>query len=100
MASGMGGGARRDSAALGDALLNPRNVVIVGATDRPGNWAQRVWRNLKRYNFPGKVFPFNPSRDTVWNEKCYRSFDELPEAPDHLIILTPAKSVPGMLREA
>jgi hypothetical protein len=24
-----------------DALLNPRNVVIVGATDKPGNWAER-----------------------------------------------------------
>ncbi|MCU1500533.1 MAG: acetyl-CoA synthetase, partial [Acidimicrobiales bacterium] len=100
MAAGMGSGVRRDAAAQVEALLNPRNVVIVGATDRPGNWAQRVWRNLKRYNFPGKVYPFNPSRETVWDEKCYRSFDELPEAPDHLIILTPAKFVPDTLREA
>ena len=37
-----------DSNAQVDALLNPRNVVIVGATDRPGNWAERVRRNLKR----------------------------------------------------
>ncbi len=94
------GVAHRDPVMLVDALLNPRNVVIVGATDRPGNWAQRVWRNLKRYNFPGKVFPFNPTRDAVWDETCFRSFDDLPEGPDHLIILTPAKSVAGILREA
>ena len=43
-----------------DALLNPRNVVIVGATDKPGNWPQRVWRNLQRYGFEGAVFPLNP----------------------------------------
>ena len=31
------------------ALLNPSNVVIVGATDKPGNWAERAWSNLRRY---------------------------------------------------
>ena len=40
-----------------DALLNPRNVVILGASDRPGNWAQRVWRNLRRYEYPGADLP-------------------------------------------
>jgi len=48
-----------------DALLNPRNIVILGASERPGNWAQRVWRNLRRYGFPGAVFPFKPARERV-----------------------------------
>ena len=25
------------------ALLNPRSVAIVGASDRPGNWSMRVF---------------------------------------------------------
>ena len=66
-----------------EALLNPKNIVIMGATDKPGNWPQRVWRNLARYNFPGPVYPFNPGRTEVWDTICYRSFDELPERPDH-----------------
>ena len=73
-----------------EALLNPRNVVILGATDRPGNWAQRVWRNLKRYNYAGPIYPFNPGRDSVWETRCYRNFAELPEPPDHLVVLIPA----------
>ncbi|HET7681316.1 MAG TPA: acetate--CoA ligase family protein [Xanthobacteraceae bacterium] len=83
-----------------DALLNPRNVIIVGATDKPGNWPQRVWRNLKRFEFPKPIYPFNPSRDTVWDTRCYRTFAELPEAPDHLVVLAPAKAVAGILRDA
>lgn len=83
-----------------EALLNPRNVVILGASDRPGNWAHRVWRNLRRYEFPGAVYPFNPSRDTVWNTRCYRDFAELPEAPDHLVVLIPAPAVATALAEA
>jgi acyl-CoA synthetase (NDP forming) len=66
-----------------EALLNPRNVVIVGATDKPGNWAERCWRNIHLYKFKGKVFPMNPGRDQIWGTECYRSFSDLPETPDH-----------------
>ena len=82
------------------ALLNPRNVVIVGASDKPGNWTTRVWRNLNRYKFPLPVYPMNPGRDTVWDVRCYKSFSELPEPPDHLVILIPAPFVPDTLRAA
>lgn len=82
------------------ALLNPRNIVILGASDRPGNWAQRVWRNLARYEYPGAIYPYNPSRDTVWDTRCYRSFAELPEPPDHLVVLIPAHAVAATLAEA
>jgi acyl-CoA synthetase (NDP forming) len=83
-----------------DALLNPRNVILVGATDKPGNWPQRVWRNLRRFEYPKPIYPFNPTRDTVWDMRCYRSFTELPEPPDHLVVLAPAKTVPATLRDA
>src|SRR5258705_9629628 len=82
------------------ALLNPRNVVIVGASDKPGNWAQRVWRNLHRYRCPVPVYPMNPNRDSVWDTRCYKSFAELPEPPDHLVLLIPAPFVPDTLRDA
>jgi acetyltransferase len=86
-----------DTNAKVDALLNPRNVVILGATERPGNWPQRVWRNLKRYGFEGPVYPFNPGRESVWETRCYRTFAELPERPDHLVLLIPAGAVPQAL---
>src|SRR5262249_61616979 len=34
------------------ALTAPRNAVVVGASDRAGSWAARVWHNLNRYQFP------------------------------------------------
>jgi acyl-CoA synthetase (NDP forming) len=83
-----------------DALLNPRNVVILGASDTPGNWSQRVWRNVNRYKFPGPVYPLNPRRDQIWDTRCYRSFAELPEPPDHVVVVIPAASVPDALIEA
>ena len=87
---------RRDIA----ALLNPRNIVIVGASDKPGNWAERSWNNLQRYGFKGAVYPMNPGRDKVWGSKCYRSFGDLPEKPDHVLVLVPARFVSATLKEA
>jgi acetate---CoA ligase (ADP-forming) len=82
-----------------EALLNPRNVVIVGASDRPGSWPPRSWRNLQRFNYSGRIFPMNPSRDSIWETRCYAGFDELPETPDHLLVMVPARFVCQTLRD-
>jgi acetyltransferase len=79
------------------ALVAPRNVVIVGASDRPGNWALRAWRNLQRYKFPGPIFLINPKRDEILGEKCYPDFAALPEPPDHILVVTPASAVADVL---
>ena len=80
------------------ALTEPRNVVLVGASDRPGSWAARVWRNLKFYEFPGPAYLINPRRTEIFNERCYPDFTSLPEPPDHLVVLVPAPGVPEVLR--
>jgi acyl-CoA synthetase (NDP forming) len=82
------------------ALTAPRNAVLVGASDRPGSWAARVWRNLTRYEFPGPIYLVNPRRGELWDRPCYPDFKSLPEPPDHLVVLVPAPNVPELLRSA
>ncbi len=48
------------------ALLAPRNVAIVGASDRPGSWSGGVWRALRRCGFAGPVYAVNPRNNTGW----------------------------------
>ncbi len=76
-----------------EALTAPRNAVLVGASDRPGSWAARVWRNLNRYEFPGPIYLINPRRTDIWDKPCYPDFKSLPEPPDHMIVLVPAAGV-------
>src|ERR1700734_2751686 len=90
----------RAAQAKGAGLLNPRNVVIVGASDWPGSWALRAFQNLRRYEFPGSIYAVNPRRDQVWDMRCYGSFAELPEPPDHVVVVIPAPQVPDTLRAA
>ena len=83
---------------LVSALTTPKNIVIVGASDRPGSWAERVWRNLERCGFAGRVYPINPARSEIWGTKCYADMRDLPEKPDHLVVLIPAAGVEAALR--
>jgi acetyltransferase len=83
------------------ALLTPRNIAIVGATDRPGNWSQRIYRSLKRLDFPGAIYPVNPRNKTVWDgETCYPSLRELPEPPDHVVVIVPGAAAIETIVEA
>jgi acetyltransferase len=82
-----------------ERLFHPRNAVLVGASDRPDHWSRRVWDNLERFGFAGKVFPVNPNRKDIWGTACFPSLDALPEAPDHLILFTPAETSLKVLRD-
>src|SRR3954469_14079849 len=83
------------------ALFNPRNIAIVGASDRPGNWSARVYRSLKRFDFPGPIYPVNPRNKTVWNgETCYASLADLPEQPDHVVVIVPGAAAIDTIVEA
>ncbi len=81
------------------ALAAPRNVVIAGASDRPGNWALRAWNNLRQYEYAGKIYLLNPRRDEILGQRCYRGFADLPEPPDHLLVVVPAAGVCDLLEE-
>ncbi|MFM2129173.1 MAG: hypothetical protein RL477_719, partial [Pseudomonadota bacterium] len=82
------------------ALLRPRNIVLVGASDRPRHWSGRVHENLRRFGFPGGIYPVNPKRDEIWGTRCFPSVRDLPEGPDHVVSFLPADLVFGLMEEA
>ena len=82
------------------AMLHPRNIVLVGATDKAGNYAERIWNNLIKYKYEGGLYPINAKRDTVWGVPCYKDFASLPEKPDHVLVLVPARFAVQVVREA
>jgi len=81
-------------------MLHPRNIVLVGATDKPGNYAERIWNNLIKYKYEGGLYPLNARRETIWGVTCYKDFASLPEKPDHVLILVPARFAAQVIRDA
>jgi acetyltransferase len=82
------------------AMLHPRNIVLVGATDKPGNYAERIWNNLVKYGYEGGLYPVNARRETIWGVTCYKDFASLPEKPDHVLVLVPARFTVQVIRDA
>jgi acetate---CoA ligase (ADP-forming) len=82
------------------AMLHPRNIVLVGATDKPGNYAERIWNNLVKYKYAGGLFPINAKREQIWGVPCYKDFASLPEKPDHVLVLVPARFAVQVIRDA
>src|SRR5678815_987590 len=82
-----------------DALFRPRNVAVIGATEDLTGVGRSLVTNLKQTSFGGTVYPINPKRSEVLGLPCYASVREIPEQLDLAVIATPARTVPGIVRE-
>src|ERR1700736_6274802 len=82
------------------AMLHPRNIVLVDAHDKPGNYAERILTNSIKYNSEGALYPVNAKREPSGGVPCSRNFSSLPEKPDHVLVLVPARFTVQVIREA
>lgn len=80
-----------------DFLFAPKVVAVIGATDKVGSVGRAVMENLQGYG--GGVFAVNPKRATVLGRPAYPAVGQVPAQVDLAIIVTPAPSVPGLVRE-
>ena len=71
-------------------LLNPRSIVICGASSdihKPGG---KALKNLLESNFSGPVYAVNPKETEVQGIKCYAKVEDLPQV-DCAILCIAAK---------
>jgi acetate---CoA ligase (ADP-forming) len=83
-----------------EPLLQPRSIAVVGATSRPGAYADETLRNLKRMGFRGRVWGVHPTRRRVHGRVCVPSVADLPEPVDAVVVAIPAAGVPEVLEQA
>ena len=76
---------------LRQALLAPRSIALVGASDDVSKTSARPLQYLRRAGYEGTIYPINPRRPMVLGERAWPSLADLPEAPDHVFILTPTE---------
>ena len=80
-------------------LLEPKSVAVIGASDQPGNLGGRAVQLLRKFKFPGPIWPVNPRRATVAELPCYPSVSELPGRADLAVIAVGAASVSRVVEE-
>ena len=80
-----------------DKLFSPRSVAVVGASPRQTSPGRAVLRNLQDAGFKGSIGLVNTHYSEIEGIKSVKTVDELPEAPDLLVIAAPPPSVPGII---
>jgi acetyltransferase len=76
-----------------DAMLNPRSVAVIGASDRPGSVGALLWRNLRDGGFEGPRYAVNPRLLALDGEPVFANIQSLPQAPELAVVCTPAHTV-------
>jgi predicted CoA-binding protein len=81
-------------------LLNESNpvIAIIGATDNPAKYGNRIYRDLKGKGY--RVYPVNPTRDTIDGDPVYADLADLPESPDIVTYVVPPPRTLRLLERA
>ncbi len=82
-----------------EALLKPRSIAVIGASEKPDRAGYLMMRNLLAGGFSGPVLPVTPAWQAVCGVLAYPSVDKLPCVPDLAIICTHARRNIGILEQ-
>jgi acetyltransferase len=82
-----------------DAIFEPRSVAVIGASEKLGSVGRTILWNLLSSPFGGTVYPVNPTRPAILGVKAWPSVAAIGEPVDLAVIVTPAKTAPGLVEE-
>ena len=82
-----------------DGMFSPGSVAVIGATDREGAVGRAVLEKARTGSFRGKVYAVNPKHTEILGLRCYPKIADIPEKVDLAVIVTPARTVPGVIAQ-
>jgi acetyltransferase len=82
-----------------EGFFRPRSVAVIGATEDFKGVGRSIVTNLQETSFGGSIYPVNPKRSAVLGLPCFASLGLIPDQVDLAVIATPARTVPGVVRE-
>jgi acetyltransferase len=75
---------------LNKELINPKSIVVIGASNNVHTPGGSVLKNLVTHHFKGELFAVNPKETEVQGLKCHQNVSEIPSV-DLAIIAIAAK---------
>ncbi|UIK04544.1 acetate--CoA ligase family protein [Neorhizobium galegae] len=82
------------------ALMAPRSVAVVGATERADASSSYVMKNLMRFGYQGQIIPVHPKAATIFGLPASPSLSALDTPADVAVIGIAADKVIAALEEA
>ena len=82
-----------------DSLLEPKSIVVVGASDRAGSVGATVWRNLRAGRFAGPILAVNSRPVVLDGVAAFARLADLSKIPEVAVLCTPPATVAGLIEE-
>ncbi|HUT55751.1 MAG TPA: acetate--CoA ligase family protein [bacterium] len=83
------------------AIMNPKAIAVVGATNRPGSVGLHVFKNILNGGYQGVLYPVNPKARSISGVRAYPSLTAVPDDEiDLAVIIVPAEAVGAVVEEA
>jgi len=87
-----------------DVFFKPKSVAVVGASRGAGKAGHVIFRNFvdnkRRGLFRGELYPVNPNEDSILGYRCYPSLPEVVGDVELVVVVVPARVVPGIMEDA
>jgi acyl-CoA synthetase (NDP forming) len=81
-----------------DQIFHPRSIAIIGASDKQNSFGRMFLETFIETGFE-KIYPVNPRAEEILERLSYPSVKYIPDEVDLALILTPAETVPNVMKE-
>jgi len=78
-------------------FMGQKKFAVVGATDNPQKYGNRIVKNLKGRGY--EVYPVNPKLKEIEGLNCYPSLAEIPEKVDVVDFVVPPEATEEVLKQ-
>ncbi|MEW5735079.1 MAG: acetate--CoA ligase family protein [Thermodesulfobacteriota bacterium] len=82
------------------AIMEPKSIAVIGATDRRGSVGRAVVTNIIEGGYTGVLYPINPRATSVVCNKTYPTISDVPGTVDMAVVIVPAPMVSRVVAEA
>jgi predicted CoA-binding protein len=82
---------------LGDPDTESITIAVIGLSADPSKPSHYVSAYMQERGY--RIFPVNPSLESVLGEKCYASLAELPSKPDIVNVFRLPRYIPAIVNE-
>ena len=72
-------------------LFEPESVAVIGASDDPTKYGNRVMQSIIDAGYEWPIYPVNPNVPEVLGRKAFPRMQDIPEPVEHVILKSLAK---------
>lgn len=80
-------------------LFEPKSVAVIGASERENSVGNVIFRNILASGYKGRLYAVNPKYETVLDQPCVKSIEEIGARVEMAVIATRPQSVPMLMEQ-